>query len=133
MIHAANTNLLFVYGSLKCCYAHEMHQQLRTFASFVEEGMFQGKLYRIDWYPGVVASEDPRDQVSGEIYHIADSRRLFRVLDAYEGFDPAKPEESEYLRVISPVQKSDGNVLPCHLYLYNWPLENAQRIESGVF
>ena len=49
---------LFVYGTLRRDTNSEMFQLLARQADFVGGANYQGKLYKIDDYPGVVASKN---------------------------------------------------------------------------
>jgi gamma-glutamylcyclotransferase (GGCT)/AIG2-like uncharacterized protein YtfP len=53
----------------------------------VGTGSFQGKLYDIGRYPGVVRSGRNTDRVMGEIYRLSEPRRALEILDEYEGTD----------------------------------------------
>jgi len=73
--------LLFVYGTLKrgCCNQHRLAGQgfvaaARTLPLY--------RLYRIDWHPGLVATE-PGIAVEGELWSV--DERTLRQLDEYEG------------------------------------------------
>ena len=124
---------LFVYGSLKKGFGHEMHGHLLKHSTFLSEGIYQGKLYRIDWYPGMVPSSDPTDRVYGEIYEMHHPELLLKILDSYEAYDAGNPTPCEYLREIQPVTTLENVTLSCYVYLYNWPIDQANQIPSGVF
>ena len=50
----AQSPYLFVYGTLMREFENPFATQLRARATFIAEGFFQGKLYRVSWYPGAV-------------------------------------------------------------------------------
>ncbi|WP_208029609.1 gamma-glutamylcyclotransferase family protein [Rhabdothermincola sediminis] len=54
-----------------------------------------GTLVELGWYPGLVL--EPAGRVIGELVRVADAGVL-EVLDRYEGFDPASPERSLFVR-----------------------------------
>lgn len=51
-------------------------------AAWVASASVRGRLYRIDWYPGVVLDE-AAGEIRGEIYDVSDAQ--FEALSAYEG------------------------------------------------
>ncbi len=61
---------LFVYGTLRRDVVGEMYRLLARYSDFVGEATYQGKLYKVTHYPGVVPSNDPADLVQGEVYRI---------------------------------------------------------------
>jgi len=46
---------IFVYGTLRRDANSEMHQLLTKYAEFVSDATYQGKLYKVDDYPGAVS------------------------------------------------------------------------------
>lgn len=110
-----------------------MHQPIARYATLLGEGQLQGKLFRIDWYPGVVDSDSSLDLVTGEVYQMNKPDKLLPLLDEFELYDSENPDSSEYLRVVRPVKLVSGEYILCQLYLFNAPLENAEQIPSGVF
>ena len=124
---------LFVYGTLMRRFEHPMHEFLMTHAEYLCDGSFQGKLYRISWYPAVVPSSNSADKVYGEVYRIRDTKILFKTLDNYEMCAPDDSTSGEYTRQIAGIRIANGETLGCHIYLYNWKLDEAQHIPSGKF
>ena len=106
--------------------------KLRARSTFVGEGTFSGKLYRVDWYPAASYLPGDKSLVWGEIYRIFDFDKLIPELDEYEEVldDEAA---SLYWRQQVPVQLADGQSLVCWTYLYNRPTENLPVIEGGRF
>ena len=128
-----NTEYLWVYGTLKSTHSHPMQLKLRQYAHFVHTGIYQGKLYRIDWYPALVPSDHPSDVVHGEVYQIQNRQLLFQALDQYEGYSGSDLENSEYIRKIESVKTEDGCSLNCWMYVYNRSVDSYPVIQSGVF
>ena len=116
---------LFVYGTLRKALNHPRRELLRSQAEFVGSGSFQGKLYDLGNFPGTVPSEEPSDQVRGEIYALHDADRIFRALDEYEG--------DAFRREKVAVRSEDGSKLRCWIYLYHRPVSQARIIPSGDF
>ncbi len=124
---------LFVYGTLRGGAGSEMHLLLARHADFVGDATYQGKLYKVDDYPGVVPSPDPSDLVRGEVYRLRDSDLLLLRLDRYEGCGPGFPEPTEYIRKIQPVRLPGGETIPAWIYLYNRPTDKLERVATDDF
>ncbi|WP_456383695.1 gamma-glutamylcyclotransferase family protein [Hydrogenimonas sp.] len=73
-------------------------------------------------YPGL---KEGAGEVRGELYRITDSRRLFAVLDWYEG--------SEYRRVVKEAVTEDGKRIKTWVYLYLPPVREGRIIETGDY
>jgi gamma-glutamylcyclotransferase (GGCT)/AIG2-like uncharacterized protein YtfP len=125
--------LLFVYGTLLGKSEHAMSRLLSAHAQPISNGVFQGRLYQIDWYPGAIDSENPDDKVFGEIWSIPDDKALIHKLDDYEGYHPEMPEASEYIRTERSIITEKGESVACQIYLYQASLRSAKRIHGGRF
>ncbi len=123
---------LFVYGTLRREARHPMHAVLTAGADFVDDAVYQGTLYLVRHYPGVVPSSDPADAVRGEVYLLRDADLLER-LDAYEGIGPDALEPHEYVRTLQTVRLASGEAVEAWVYLYNWPVDKLVRLASGDF
>ena len=128
-----NDDLLFVYGTLRRDMRSEMSQLLERHAGFVAEGRYQGRLYRIDYYPGVVPSDNPTETVKGEVYSLRDSQVVLQELDRYEECGPGFAEPTEYVRRFETVTLLDGAVCRAWIYIYNHPIDRYTPIPSGDF
>lgn len=128
----AQSPYLFVYGTLMRDFDNPFAARLRAQATFIAEGFFLGKLYRVSWYPGAVYEPESISKVYGEIYQLADFHTLIHELDDYED---VKEQESEslYVRRQVPVRAESGAVLVCWTYLYNQPLAGATLLTNGKF
>jgi gamma-glutamylcyclotransferase (GGCT)/AIG2-like uncharacterized protein YtfP len=100
---------------------------------FVDYAVFQGRLYRIDSYPGAVPSDDPGHRVSGEVYRLADAEGLWSCLDSYEGCGPEFPEPNEYRRQQKRVLLDNGELMNAWIYLYNRPTAGIELIECSDY
>ncbi len=129
---ATSDLLLFVYGTLRRATGSRMHRYLAEHAEFVCDATFQGKLYKVVWYPGVVASDDATDRVLGEVYRLRDAAVLAR-LDAYEGCGPGAAQPAEYIRQVATVISTTGESVAAWIYLYNWPVDRLEYVPSGDF
>jgi gamma-glutamylcyclotransferase (GGCT)/AIG2-like uncharacterized protein YtfP len=124
---------LFVYGTLRRDTGSEMYRLLARYADFVGEASYQGKLYKIDYYPGVVPSEDPSDLVQGEVYRLLSPERVLPRLDQYEECGPGFPEPSEYRRELQRVRLRNGHTIRAWVYVYSRPTDDLELIPSGDF
>lgn len=127
-------DLLFVYGTLRQGNTNAMAAYLVAHAEFVTGGWFQGQMYQISYYPGVIASNQPDDRVFGEVYRLKDAQAVLAVLDDYEECSAQHTQPAEYQRVQTQILAVDGLALEqVWIYLYQWPLDNNRLIESGDF
>ncbi|WP_047517369.1 gamma-glutamylcyclotransferase [Methylophilus sp. Q8] len=127
-------DLLFVYGTLRQGNANAMAAYLSTHAEFLTGGWFQGLMYQISYYPGVIASDCADDRIYGEVYRLHDAQSTLAVLDDYEECSARHRQPAEYQRLNTQILAVDGHVLEqVWIYLYQWPLHNKRLIESGDF
>lgn len=120
-------------------------RKLRLSANYIGKGYFNGKLFRIEWYPGALYEPDAHTRVYGEIYQL-NSLEVLKELDEYE--DVLEDEvASLYVRKVVPVRcgqevVKDGQVpvrdsqemvIDCWAYLYNQPVLDLPLIEDGYF
>lgn len=127
-------DLLFVYGTLRKGNSNPMALHLAHHAEYVTDGWFQGRMYQVSYYPGVVASDYDSHRVYGEVYRLEDSQLMLAVLDEYEECTTKHATPTEYQRSQTRIQTLDGGVLePVWIYLYQWSLQGKALIESGDF
>jgi gamma-glutamylcyclotransferase (GGCT)/AIG2-like uncharacterized protein YtfP len=127
------TQLLFVYGTLRRNAARSQHASLLQNADFVGYASCQGRLYQVDYYPGVVPSADPADQVLGELYRLTDAAQTLVQLDHYEACSTEFPAPQEYRRELQPVELQDGKTVAAWVYVYNRDTSGLKQILSGDF
>jgi gamma-glutamylcyclotransferase (GGCT)/AIG2-like uncharacterized protein YtfP len=120
---------LFVYGSLRPGASNAHARALARQARLVGKGKVQGRLYRVNWYPGMVLSTSPQDTVCGEVYQLRDPDALLALLDEYEGCGAAGA--SEFVRILGTVRLDGGAPLQCWLYVYQGQPEQDRRIRSA--
>src|ERR1700744_1963748 len=126
-------DLLFAYGTLMRGYSHPMARLLSANADFIGEASRRGKLYKVKHYPGLTLSDDASDIVFGELYRLRAVEDLLREFDMYEACGDGFPEPTEYLRRMLSVTLADGTTSEAWTYIYNWPVDQFARIESGRF
>jgi len=86
------TDLLFVYGTLRPGARSPMARYLTANADLIGRARYQGRLYRVAHYPGVVPSRHPQEWVIGDVLRLADPERVLRRLDIHEGCGPGAPD-----------------------------------------
>jgi len=125
--------LLFVYGTLRQGGGSPLLQKLSEHAAFVSKGRFRGRLYLVSDYPGVVASDDFREWVMGEVYALRHPETVLAELDRYEECGPGFAEPTEYVRCRQDIQLENGATCSAWVYLYNLPTANLRLLPSGDF
>jgi gamma-glutamylcyclotransferase (GGCT)/AIG2-like uncharacterized protein YtfP len=126
-------DFFFVYGTLRQDNDNEMSRLLASYAELISPATFQGKLYLVDTYPGVVPSANPSDLVHGEVYRLHEPDILLSQLDAYEECGIDFPEPTEFVRKICEIRLADGTRIQAWVYLYNLSTEKLELIRSGNF
>ena len=104
---------VFVYGTLRRGGRNDINRLLPT-PSYVGMGEVKGRLYRIDWYPGLTLGGDEAVTVVGEVYAIEPA--LEAVLDEIEQIVPG--ESSEYFKREMAIEVA-GRPLRCLVYEIN--------------
>lgn len=85
----------FFYGLLRRGERGHARFRLGERMRFVGEDAVRGSVRDLGRYPGLTLGGEA--MVEGEVHETGDAA-LIAELDAYEGYDPAAPAESEYLR-----------------------------------
>lgn len=112
---------VFVYGTLRRDGSNHFRMEG---GAFLGAATVRGRLYKIDWYPGLVL--DPAgDPVPGEIFEVGSGQ--LAALDEFEGVSAAEVEGSEYRRVETIAQTPQG---PVTVWVWEWigPVKEADRI-----
>jgi gamma-glutamylcyclotransferase (GGCT)/AIG2-like uncharacterized protein YtfP len=122
---------LFVYGSLRRDAPGSRHELLGD-AECLGPGRVRGRLLDLGAYPGLVAAVTRDEWVRGEVYAIPGRRTLAR-LDAYEDYDPERPERSLFLRREAAVELDSTATVTAWVYVYAGPARRARRIASGDY
>jgi gamma-glutamylcyclotransferase (GGCT)/AIG2-like uncharacterized protein YtfP len=90
----------------------------------------RGRLVDLGAYPGALLDASSPSEIVGDLLEIGDAA-LLRTLDAYEGFDPARPEESLYLRVAAVARQPGGKAHPCQIYVYARDVAGLPLVPGG--
>ena len=124
-------NLLFIYGTL-LQPDNEFALYLQKNASFYSSAKFEGKLYDIGNYPGVVAYPDGELYVQGNIVQLNNPKQVLKTIDPYEGFGAGQPKPYLFIRKLIKAETTNGDVT-CWIYLYNRPVIGLHQITSGDY
>lgn len=149
------SHLLFAYGTLLLATGiAEVDEAMRNAGVSLGRACAPGLLYDLGKYPGAVpmrslasgavplasgargmgASAEVSPWVLGRLFRLSDPDALFAVLDPYEGFDPARPEASEFVRAPAPVALAgSGDALDAQIYWYNFPVAGRTPISGGDY
>ncbi len=103
---------VFVYGTLRRDGSNHFRM---AGAEFVSEATVAGRLYRIDWYPGLVL-DAAGDEIQGEIFAVGPD--LLAALDVFEGLSAGKIEGIQYRRVRAETMRKDS--LPATAWVWEW-------------
>jgi gamma-glutamylcyclotransferase (GGCT)/AIG2-like uncharacterized protein YtfP len=114
---------LVLYGSLRWGQPAFVDLGLDKALEFLRPCQFDGQLYHLGAYPGAMPG---KGKVTGEVYRVRDPS-ILSLLDEYEEFDDANPNDSLFIRRCIHV---DG-VGDAWVYLYNRTEATGPRIPSG--
>ena len=125
-------NKLFVYGTLRAAFDSAMARFLRTRGRLLGQGHLPGYLLDLGRYPGFIPDPTAQVRVEGDIFELYDPYPTLDTLDAYEGIDPARPQEAEYRREKCRIRMPRGNTL-CWTYVFTGPADAFPRIPDGCY
>ena len=117
--------LVFVYGTLRRGGTNHFRMDE---AEFVAHGTITGRMYRIDWYPGLVL-DGAGDEIHGEVYSATPDQ--LSALDIFEGLSAGEIEGSEYRRVQTTVVQQDSQTLSAWVWEWLGIVDESQRITDG--
>ncbi|MEL5848648.1 MAG: gamma-glutamylcyclotransferase family protein [Candidatus Igneacidithiobacillus chanchocoensis] len=123
---------LFVYGTLRKFNNNDMHKLLNCNSDYIGEAYYKGKLYRVDDYPALIPSKDPRDIVIGEVYRLKNID-VIKEIDRYEEYGEEFPTPNEFIRKKDFVTMKDKRKRECFIYFYNRKVDGLFQIKSGDF
>ncbi len=121
----SNPQLVFVYGTLRRGGSNHFRM---AGADFIASGTITGRMYRIDWYPGLVL-DDAGGEIHGEVYSVGPE--LLSALDVFEGLSAGEIEGSEYRRVQTTVVQQDSRTLAAWVWEWLGITDESQRICDG--
>lgn len=117
--------LVFVYGTLRDGGSNHFRM---VGAQAVGAGHVRGKLYGIDWYPGLVLDAEG-ERVLGEVYAVGAEQMA--ALDAFEGLPVGELIGPEYRRVQVPVETAAGDVMVAWVWEWTGAVNEERRVRSG--
>ena len=123
---------LFVYGTLRRDCGNDLHRLIARNSDYVGMANYQGQMFQVAEYPGIIPSENPADQVVGELYLLSNTIKLLNVLDEYEEYNTEKPADSIFVREQVKVSLK-GKEIETYAYLYNKKIDPKTRIASGDY
>lgn len=122
--------LLFVYGTLRCGSSHAMAQWLAAKAEWCGPARCPGaRLYRVSWYPALVAVAATEAQVQGDLYRLREPAALWPVLDGFEGITGSRDDEYERRRC--EIRDQEGRPRQAWSYWYRLPVDALAPIPGG--
>lgn len=122
------TDALFVYGSLRAGAKHPMYEVLKEHGTLEGPARVRGRLYVVDWYPGLVL-DDAAGWVVGELWGSLDDA-AWPVLDFYEGCSAEDPAPHEYVRRTATVD-AGGVERRAWIYDYARDVSALSVVASG--
>jgi gamma-glutamylcyclotransferase (GGCT)/AIG2-like uncharacterized protein YtfP len=121
----SSRELVFVYGTLRRGGSNHFRMDG---AEFVGVGRIVGRMYRIDWYPGLVLDESG-DDILGEVYSV--DLEMLGNLDSFENVSADDPEGSEYRRVKTNVSLPTAETLSAWVWEWLGAMDESQRLPGG--
>jgi len=113
------SDFLFTYGTLRPEHAPDEIKSVVAKLTPYGEGSIPGVLFDLGEYPGAVFDNSSGAKVFGTVFRLPDEGNLLRELDHYEGFDPASPSTSLFIRKLHSVELTTGESIECWVYEYN--------------
>jgi gamma-glutamylcyclotransferase (GGCT)/AIG2-like uncharacterized protein YtfP len=124
---------LFVYGTLaKEIAPREIAAAVKKLKD-IGQGFILGRLYDIGEYPGAVLNGGPQDKIFGKIYQLPGDPAVLDRLDKYEGFDPAHPSQSAFVRRRTSISRPNKTTLKAWVYEYNRDVSSQLGIKDGQY
>ena len=117
--------MVFVYGTLRRGGSNHFRMEG---AEFITAGRIYGRMYKIDWYPGLVL-DDAGDDIIGEVYAV--DIKMLGSLDSFENVSAGDTEGSEYRRVETTVTRPDGETLLAWVWEWLGEASEHRRLRSG--
>ena len=124
-------DLVFFYGTLMTGFDRRRRLGIDEKLRYRGRGWIHGALFDLGIYPAAVPADDAR--VWGEVFELLDPETVLRALDDMEGYRPAEPDASLYLRRAVAVTLPAEEIDEAWVYFYNAPLGKAPRIASGDY
>lgn len=117
--------LLATYGTLMRSFDRHEQLGLADRLVYVTRCRWSGRLYDLGSFPGAVPGAGT---VHGELFRLRDPQ-VWRVLDHYEGYDPAREEASLFVRRQVPLDDPADET--AWVYWYNGDPGDHPQVPSG--
>ncbi len=117
--------LVFVYGTLRRGGSNHFRM---AGGEFISAGTITGRMYRIDWYPGLVL-DDVGDEIHGEVYAVGPPQ--LAALDSFEGIATGEPKGSEYHRIETTAVLKNSETLTVWVWEWLGMVDESQRLTAG--
>lgn len=127
------SDYLFIYGTLLPGRAPSRLAAVLATLQPLGPGSMRGRLYDLGRYPGAISDPTTAGRIRGEVFGLPDARAVLKMLDAYEGYNPAQPDESLFVRAQRPVSLADGGKIRCWVYLYAQDPGKAPVVHHGDY
>lgn len=127
---------LFVYGTLMRKYSNNPFKSvLEANTSYVGEAFTYGKLFLVDYYPGLVSNSVLENhKVYGEVVRLHTDTDILEQLDEYEDYFPENASNSLYIRKLTDCFLiGNKETVSCSAYFYNKSVENLKFLSNGRF
>ena len=95
------SDLVFFYGTLMTGFERRRRLGIDAKMRYRGRGWIQAALFDVGLYPAAVPAGDGR--VWGEVFELLDAEAVLPALDEIEGYRPAEPDASLYIRQQVPV------------------------------
>jgi len=92
-----------------------------------------GELLDLGPYPGARKSHESKNRVRGELYQLRRPAHDLGIVDEIEGFDPGRPEGSEFVRELAEVIFDNAGPQRAWVYWLSRDAGTTRRIESGDY
>jgi len=124
---------LFAYGTLLSgALEPEVDVVLRRHCRLGPAATVAGYLLDLGEYPGALPARTPGQRVRGHLLELLAPARCLPLFDQYEGFDPAAPSASLYLRErVSATLDEDRERVDCWIYWLRRKPRAARIIPGG--
>lgn len=111
-----------------------MAQLLSRYSQPMGEAYFHGLLYDAGSYPAAIPSDRSSDKVYGELFEMQKTGLVLPKLDNYEGYKPAQPNSSLYLRKeVTIYSLEEEEEIVAWVYLYNRSVKELTQIPEGDY
>ena len=116
---------LVVYGSLRAGFDTQRRLGIDRMLRLLGPAVVAGRLHDLGAYPALTQGNVA---VAGELYEVLDPA-VGDVLDPFEGYDPAEPEASQYVRERVMLISPPG--VEAWVYRHRAPLDDTSLVRGG--